>query len=238
MSPLRMPLMALVYFSIATVMGELGLLAAVALKGGLAPDRVLQLMAVAHDVDLFTMWTEMEAAAKPIKEDQVSHKEVVERRTALFLDLDLREIAASKGLNDMRQLIAMLERETQRFDEVFNEFERINNEDQSEESRVRREAIQTTQRELQSMTAKQAKEQMVLLLDNTELDSQASLQFVVTIVKGMPLEKRKKILAEFKEPDDVERLHEILRRIRLGVPEVQLIRETQKRLEQFESKKK
>jgi hypothetical protein len=56
---------------------------------------------------------------------------------------------------------------------------------------------------------------------------------VVTILKAMPLDKRKKILAEFKSEEEAEKLHDILKQIREGVPDTALIRETRAQLAKF-----
>ncbi len=214
-----------VYFSIATVTAEAGLLLAVALKGGLSEERLLQMLAVARDVDLHSIWKEMETEAKPIEEAQVSHSEVEHKRKEVALDLALREIATEKGLNDLRQLKKMVEQEKRRFDQLVDDFERWT---KAREEGKQSQALQNTQAKLQAVTAKLAKQQLMKYLDDPD-----NFQFVVTIVKAMPLEKRKKILAEFKAMEDNERLHEILRRIRLGVPDVQRIRQTRERAQQF-----
>jgi hypothetical protein len=46
---------------------------------------------------------------------------------------------------------------------------------------------------------------------------------VVNIIQGIPIDKRKEILAEFTTPDEAEKLHEILLRIGDGLPTTQLI---------------
>jgi hypothetical protein len=48
----------------------------------------------------------------------------------------------------------------------------------------------------------------------------------------MPLDKRKKILAEFKTPEEVEQLHEVLRVVRLGGSDTELLQETRSQLQQ------
>jgi hypothetical protein len=52
------------------------------------------------------------------------------------------------------------------------------------------------------------------------------MQDIVKILKAMPLDKRRKILGEFKSEDEATTLAEILKEIRLGAPEVDLIRDT------------
>ena len=83
------------------------------------------------------------------------------------------------------------------------------------------------------MSAKMAKDQLLRMLDNRNLSRAASMQFVTKLLKGMPLDKRKKILAEFKG-EDTDRLHEILQEIRRGVPEAALARQTRQQLQELE----
>jgi hypothetical protein len=49
----------------------------------------------------------------------------------------------------------------------------------------------------------------------------------------MPIDKQKKIFGEFKTPEESEQLHEILREIRLGMPESDLYGNTRSQLQQF-----
>jgi hypothetical protein len=65
-----------------------------------------------------------------------------------------------------------------------------------------------------------------MLDEDDEAEAERAMTDVVTILKGMSLDKRKKIIAEFKSAEDSMRLHEILKEIRLGEPEVSLIQGT------------
>ena len=76
-----------------------------------------------------------------------------------------------------------------------------------------------------SAKPKQAKEQLVQMLDNDELD------IVVALLAALPDTKRSKIIAEFKTPNEAEQLGQILRRMREGYPDVALPEETLKQLE-------
>ena len=53
---------------------------------------------------------------------------------------------------------------------------------------------------------------------------------VVTILVAMPIAKRAKIVSEFKTPDELQKLDEMLRLIRQGVPEVNLIDKTRSQI--------
>ena len=85
---------------------------------------MLQILAVAYDVDLYSMRRELEAEAQPIKETQVSYDEVVKTRSEFNLDLDLREISSEKGLNDIRQLQDLLSQQRLQYDKVKDKFDR------------------------------------------------------------------------------------------------------------------
>ena len=58
------------------------------------------------------------------------------------------------------------------------------------------------------------------------------MEDVVRILKAVQLDKRKKILAEFKTPEEIEKFHEILRNIRIGGSDTELLQETRKQLQQ------
>jgi len=228
----RLPLLTLIYLSVATVIAESAALTVMWTQGRLTQDRFLQILAVAYDVDLYSMRRELEAEAQPIKEAQVSYEEVVKTRSELTLDLDLREISSEKGLNDIRQLQNLLGQEKRQYDTVHDRFEQRLSELQLGAADL---ALQNVQHQLESVRAQLAKDQILRILDDPAIDPDSALQFVVTILKGMPLDKRKKILAGFVNQDS-ERLHEILRQIRLGVPDVDLVRQTRKQLEQFNTR--
>jgi hypothetical protein len=229
MKLLWFPFRLLIYFSLATVAAEAGALGTLWMKGRLDRERLFQLMAAAYDVDLYAVRTSVHVASSPIQQSQVSYEEVREARSAAGRDLDLRELAVEKGIQHFQRLQAMLAQERQRYQVLRTDFEeRL---EQQRQGAVD-QSVLDVQRQLEAVSPALAKDQLVRLLDDPSLDPETARQFVVTIVKAMPLEKRKKILAEFKN-EDAERLHDILRQIRLGVPAVQLIRQTRSQLQQF-----
>lgn len=122
MKLLRFPL-TLGYFSVATILAQIAMMGMLYARGNLTQPRVVELIAIANDVDLETMWHELEAASKPVETEQVSFEEVQTARKRLSLDLDLREIAADKGLIDVRQLGLLLEEERTQYDALKYEFD-------------------------------------------------------------------------------------------------------------------
>ncbi len=71
------------------------------------------------------------------------------------------------------------------------------------------------------MRARQAKDQMVRMLKEGEMTA------VVSIIKTMPPDKKKKLLAEFRTGDEPDRLGEILKQRLRGIPETSVIEAAQ-----------
>jgi lysophospholipase L1-like esterase len=78
---------------------------------------------------------------------------------------------------------------------------------------------------LENIKPKQAKEQLLDMLKNDEMDK------VVTLLAGMSDSKRAKIVGEFRTPEEAQQLSDILRRIREGAPEAALSDDAQQKLE-------
>jgi|CXWL01.1.fsa_nt_gi hypothetical protein len=234
MKRLRLPLTALTYFSVATIAAQAALIGVLYARGSLSQDKTVALVAISQEVDLETMWDKLEAASQPVTVEQVSFEEVLTARMHLSLDLDLREIAADKSLIDVRQLAVLLEDERRQYDTLKYDF------DQRIES-VRQgavgEGLKEVQRQLESVDAKLAKDQILRILSNADIPPDTSMQFVVAMFKNMPLDRKKKIMSEFKTDDDRKQLNVIMNQIRLGVPDVEVIRQTREQFEAFNTGK-
>lgn len=235
MKLLRLSLTGLAFFSVATILAQAALMGMLYARGNLSPAKVVDLIAISQDVDLKTMWRKLELSSKPVDIEQVSFEEVLRARKHLSLDLDLREIAADKGLIDVRQLGVLLEDERRQYDTLKYEFDqRIENVRQGAVD----EGLREVQRQLESVDAKLAKDQILRILGNPDIPPDTSMNFIVTIFKNMPLDRKKKIMGEFKTPEDRRQLNMIVNQIRLGVPDVEVIRQTREQFEAFNSRSK
>ncbi|MDA1053685.1 MAG: hypothetical protein O3C40_24820 [Planctomycetota bacterium] len=231
----RLPLTALAFFSVATMLAQVTLIGMLYARGNLSRARAVDLIAISQNVDLETMWHQLEAASKPVEFEQVSFEEVLTARKHLSLDLDLREIAADKGLIDVRQLAILLEDERQQYDTLKYEFDqRIENVHQGAID----EGLREVQRQLESVDAKLAKDKILRILGNADIPPETSMNFIVTMFKNMPLERKKKIMGEFKTDEDRKQLNVIMGQIRLGVPDIEVIRNTRQQFEAFNSRSK
>ena len=65
-----------------------------------------------------------------------------------------------------------------------------------------------------------------------EMIDKQEMNEVVTILVAMPIAKRAKIVSEFKTAEELQKLDEMLRLIRQGVPEVNLIDKTRSQIDE------
>ncbi len=227
---------AFTYFCVGTVL-SLGVgLVILGSKGALSEAKLIQIMAIVQGVDLTQMQIDRALENQPTDHDDASWEDVVLVRAAKSLDLDLREQAMSRGLQELTLRQVGLKEDRDRYTQLKNGFD-------AELLRLQEGAQDTAltdlQRILESMTPKQAKDHILRILPASFADAPAD-EFTkaekdatiatVTVMKAMSDDKSKKIIAEFKEEKDAVKLAEILRLIRLGTPEVNLINTTRENI--------
>ena len=217
---------ACVYFCVASLLAQGVGVGVLWWRGTLNEDNVYRLLAVLQGVDLDALRDELERKRQPHDDRQVSYETIVKARLAKSLTLNLREQAIGAGLNDLLALQADMRTERQRLDEIVTGFEQRL---QRMERAATDSALEEVQRTLEAILPAQAKDQILMILD--EDGTEKGMNDVVAMIRSMPLDKRKKILGEFKTQVEEEKLHEILQQLRDGEPEVSLIRDAQQQLQ-------
>lgn len=225
--------------AVATVLMLAIVAAHIQMNYGFDQDKSLKLFAVLYNVDLVKKEAEKLVAKEQAKKEDSAYDDVLRLRALRTLDQNLREQSIDDGLADLRLLQRDLMEERRRYDLLKRSFdaelEKLHNV-------ATQSAIVEVQQTLETIKAKQAKDHLVRMLpkdfvqgDFAEMtsDQRKAVIDVVAIMKAMPLDKRKKILAEFKTEPEAEMLAELLKLIRLGVPEVDLIGDARSRLEEF-----
>jgi hypothetical protein len=218
---------ALVAFSIGTVISLAVVLAMLWWKGALTDDRLLGMIAALQGIKPVPP-AEADAASAA-EAEQPSLDQLMQARLRASLDLDLRESAIDKSLGDMRTVETQIKTERERLDLWKLDFDQRL---AKLETAATDAALLEVQRALEAMQAKQAKDQILKMLEEPTTTGDDPMQDVVTILKTMADDKRKKLLAEFKTPDEAEKLAEILRQVRLGLPDSDVIRDTRNQLQQ------
>src|SRR5438552_10665420 len=216
----------LVAFSVGTVVSLIVLAAMLWWKGVLSDERVLAMLAALQGIK---PPPPPSVAALDTHAEQASFNQVLNSRLRASLDLDLRESAVDKSLSDLRTLETQLKTESTRLDSWKQSFdERL----ASLQTAATEAALLEVQRTLEAIQPKQAKDQIMKTLAEPRTAVDNPMEDVVRIIKAMPLDKRKKIMAAFTTPEEVEKLSEILHMIRVGGSDTELLRDTRSQLQQ------
>jgi len=205
--------------AVATLLAQGVGLAYLAAKGRLNARSVSQIAAILHGVDLLA---EARPPETPTPTVAVSVDEILQARALRWRQLELREQSIEDRANQLRHMQRKLQEDMTLYQQARQQFEKqLNDWQEGEEAQAREEAIALFGR----MRPKQAKEQLLEMLKSGETDA------VLTILKGLPVDKQSKIFAEFKEPEEVRLLADILRRLREGEPRVGWAEQARARLE-------
>lgn len=221
----------IVYGSIATVLSLAIVVGLFLMKHGFSRDEAFEVLTVLYKIDTEAIEEKYAGLALQPTSEQVSFEEVVHARLEANLDLDLRQQALDLALRDLRGLQSDVLTRQARLDQQSNAFDQRLAE---LEETFEQQAILELEQTLQAIQPRQAKEQLLLMLDDSVLPREDSMLVVVAVLKAMPLDKRKRILEEFKSEEEQQRLRDILRQIRLGEPDMSVIRQTRVQIEEFE----
>jgi hypothetical protein len=190
-------------------------------KGGLTHEKFRQIAAVVQGVDLLALREKVEEDRLKADTPQPSTADLADARARAARDLEIREQELVNVRNRLAKSQNDLAEEADRFRRLHDDFE-------ARLKTLRDGAIAANMENarlmLENMKPKQAKEQIQKMLAERELKQ------AVTLLSSMPIEKRSKIITEFKTEEESEQLSEMLRLIRAGEPEVTLVDEAQKNL--------
>lgn len=221
-----------VYLCIATCIAEAIYLGSIAANGKLGKGEMNEIAAIVYGVDRETVIRHYEKYSPEEFIEPVDLEALEVQEQLRHFDIDVRENAIIKAIDDLKFYEEDLNVERNRYDNLRLDFERrwalIGDTSSSQD-------VVELRQTLQAMTPAQAKEQIIRLfeLSKQNVDEEIAND-AVAIIRTMPIDKQRKIVAEFRTPQEKERLAEILRLIRTGVPEVPLIQRTRARLDQFD----
>ena len=195
-------------------------------KGTLKDERLLDMLAALQGIK---PPPPAGLSALHVDSEQPSLDQILGSRMKASLDLDLRESAIDKGLGDLRTIETALQNETKRLDSWKQSFDKRLSDLQTAAADS---ALREIQQTLEVIPPKQAKEQLIKMLEEPKTPTDDPVEDVVRILKAMPLDKRKKILQAFNTPEENKILSEILHVIRLGGSDAELLRDTRSQLQQ------
>lgn len=195
-----------VYFLAALALGTIIVFVHVWLAWKVTPQRVTQALDVIRGRSLPTaVTTSLPEAAEPAEEP--SYDAILQRRALAYRDLELKSLALQNLQDQLRVAEA-------RFDEKEKLLAKREQAFQEKVQALEDESVtagrETVRRTLESVKPAQAK---LLLLDMLNKGEERQ---VVTLLAEMNDSKRGKIIAEFRTPEETDRIAEVLRLLREG----------------------
>lgn len=211
------------YVCVATFVAIAAGLGYLRFTGKLPDDRMDRVLAAIKGKDLAIAKPDEAPKPKDENPEQPSFEERDDLRELKARDLEIREQSLKSGLDRIRFEKDKLTEERDRYNRIKGKFE--------EELDVLHQGAISTGKESvrliwENIKPKQAKEQIMQMIEANEIDD------VVSIMGAMPIARRAKIITEFKSPEEVEKLGDVLRLIREGVPQVDLIEKTKDQIKQ------
>lgn len=174
-------------------------------KGYIDPEKLEQMAAIAHGVEMVTKREAERMATAPTSAEKPSLEAIEMRRAAIAANMELRENTVRDMVNEFKKLQRALEEEKDRFGQIVSAYENRLEKDKEVAIAEGRRQFQSI---VESMKPKQAKEQLLLKYKENKID------VVVEAMKNMEETKRAKVLAEFRNPEDQDILAKILENIR------------------------
>ncbi len=214
---------AALYLALATLLSQVILGGFLVVSGRLDATRRAQLAAIVRG-EAYVPASELSKAQQVPTSGltQVSLEDLAAARAGKLRDLELREEALRKGLETLDAKRLALLQEKQDFEGAQVGF-------QKELRELREGSIAQGEDNVRSILSKikpkQAKEQLMQMVEKGEINN------VVSLLATMPTANRTKIIGEFKTAEDAQTLDELLRLMRQGIPEVDLIDQAQQNLD-------
>jgi hypothetical protein len=213
---------ALIYFCVGTVIAELIMLGYSVGAWHLSREKALRMLAVAQGIELPAAKSEA-AATSDNSQDQVAYDQVLESRAVKFRGLELRE-------QELRSAVDQLRAEQVKLTAEANDFRLAKEAFQKDLVAMQKQSTadgwEQTRATLAAAKPKQAKQLLWEMLDRNEIE------IVVGLLGPMNEAKRAKIVAEFKTPDEIRKLNEILALLRRAEPLATTIDKTQRQVGQ------
>lgn len=192
------------WFCVATILAQLAILTVAAAKGNINDKTLTRVLAALNGIDI--QGERLQRVLVKAREAPVpTYEDVLDAKVKSSLEFDSRQEALDRLQRQISDRERTLREDISRFEtgrkEFKDELDRIKKTTQSE-------TLSEIRKILENLSPTQAKEQLLLMLKNNQKKD------VVLIIKALPPDKQKKILAEFNTQPDQQQLNDIIQEIK------------------------
>ncbi|MEM1305493.1 MAG: hypothetical protein AAGG46_11385 [Planctomycetota bacterium] len=212
---MRLLFAAIGYLSVATVMSLVLGVGYLWQSERLDDEKMFHIVALLHGIDL----SEVAAAEESVDEQEAPPEEMSLQQSRVMRqiverDQEVKEAALRRGRQEFEYWFGKFKDERDKLDRIALQIQQLLSE-QGEE--LQRESIDSVVRDLESIDARVAKDQL-----QRTLKEQNGIETVIMLMNAMDAEKLKKILKTFVEEDDKADLHLIHQEMLKGGPQKEL----------------
>jgi len=212
-----------VYLCVGTVLAEVIVATVLANHWKLDRGRLIQILAIAQGLDLFAMRDEAEQQADEASYEQVSYEEVLAVRAEQSLNIQLREQALAEELDVANRLQRDNTTEMKRIRQISEAF-------RTEVTALDKEQIEggiaTERAYIEKLKKGEAKQYVGAMLDDGKIDA------VIMLLRGMEDKKAADIIKEFITAGEVDKILEVLTKIREGDPGSAIVEDALRQLDE------
>lgn len=195
-------------FCVATVIAQLLIAGMIAMRGNLRRETLTKAIALFNGIDI--SGAQLQKAMSNARNVPVpTYDEVLAQRAQQNLNLQMRERSVQASIEQLVGMQTKLQQEQVNFDRRKEAFYNLLDE---MAKKGKQENLGEVQRTLEALAPEQAKALLVNMLEDQQM------QDVVEIIKGMAIDKRKKILGEFNSEKEISFVGDILNQLRQGEP--------------------
>jgi len=211
------------YLSVATVLAAGAGIVYLRANGKLDDQKLARVVALLQGLEVTEKPPEAAVENKDQDAEQPSYDDREKARQLHSRQLEMRELALKNGLERMLYEKRLLAEDRDRYERLKAAFE--------EQLASLHDGAKSSGREnirliWENIKPKLAKSQILEMLQAQEINE------VVAILSLVPIAKRAKIISEFKTAEEESKLDEVLRLIRQGVPETNLIDKTRSQIQE------
>lgn len=189
----------------AMFLGLLAIVAMATVKGNFDRSTLVKIVALLSGIDI--QGDKLAAAIQSGKEAPVpTYDEVLDAKVKAILQSDSRSAALDRYKKELDDRAKRLQEDSERHNKLVAEFQKA--QAQAKEAK-QTESQQQIREILEALDPAAAKQQLIAMLEKEQKAE------VISIMKAMDADKLKKILAEFSDLADQQKISDVLEEIRL-----------------------
>lgn len=201
------------WFCAATFIAQCCIVGLSAVKGNFDRNTIVRIIALLNGIDIQA--ERLKGALVSAKSTPIpTYEDVLKAKVQASLDMDSKSDSLARWEDQLQKLEAQLRGDIERFDKRRADFAL---EKEKLITGAKNDSLKEMQKIIEVLSPEAAKDQLLMMLENGQKAD------VVAIIKGMPPDKQKKVLAEFNAGDDAQKLAEVLKELRSGEPLKSLI---------------